>query len=541
MNPVLHRELILNLRSPRAFFLQGAFLLLLGTLVAAAWPGERRIDPTNPTAARRLIDLFFGGQFLLASLTAPAFAAASLTGEKERKSYEMLLASALRPRSIVWGKWMASLAPSLLLLVSSLPIVMLCVPLGGVSFYEVAAAYTAIVTALACFTLVSLFASAYFTRTTAALLTSYLTVLPPTLLGLALWQATSAGSASTRLWLFFVITPLVGAIVSGVLFAWIAQRLWYPPDVGSEGREVIDEEKERRETIGLVLARDKFPDRLFAPAKRTEPLDDGANPVLDKELRSELFSQGTLMLRLVIQISLVLSVPIFGACLYLRPAWSPWYFCYVLLFNLLVGPAFSAGSVSNERERQTLDLLLTTTLSPLDILWGKLIGGLRVSTILTSFLLWPAVLACLLVPEYYPNIGTFLAMGGVVLLSCVLTSTTSLFTSVLCRKTSTSLMTAYLTLGGLFVLVPAADFFAESLLGGTWLAGLLHVLTVVSPMSAVLSLPLEVVEITQAGAPSAVRLADWPIFLGHIVFQLAAIGGLLSAAGRMFRRRYDVE
>ncbi len=83
--------------------MQGGFLLLLGTLVAAAWPAERKIDLTNPAAARRLIELFFGGQFLLASLTAPAFAATSLTGEKERKSYEMLLASALRPRSIVCG------------------------------------------------------------------------------------------------------------------------------------------------------------------------------------------------------------------------------------------------------------------------------------------------------------------------------------------------------------------------------------------------------------------------------------------------------
>jgi len=40
-----------------------------------------------------------------------------------------------------------------------------------------------------------------------------------------------------------------------------------------------------------------FPDKLFAPAKRTDLMEDGTNPVLDKELRSEIFSQGTLMLR----------------------------------------------------------------------------------------------------------------------------------------------------------------------------------------------------------------------------------------------------
>ena len=62
--------------------------------------------------------------------------------------------------------------------------------------------------------------------------------------------------------------------------------------------------------IGVVIDRDLFPDKLFAPAKRTDLMPDGTNPVLDKELRSEIFSQGTLMLRVVIQVSMVLSIPL---------------------------------------------------------------------------------------------------------------------------------------------------------------------------------------------------------------------------------------
>ena len=78
---------------------------------------------------------------MLASLMAPSFAAAAITGEKERKSYEMLLASPLRPAAIVLGKLVASLAHLAVLMFCSLPIVMLCLPLGGVSLYEVLAAY----------------------------------------------------------------------------------------------------------------------------------------------------------------------------------------------------------------------------------------------------------------------------------------------------------------------------------------------------------------------------------------------------------------
>ena len=122
-------------------------------------------------------------------------------------------------------------------------------------------------------------------------------------------------------------------------------------------------------------------------------MPDGANPVFDKELRSEIFSQGTLMLRLVVQVSMFLALPLMAFCLYWKVDLAPWYIAYVLLFNVLVGPVFSAGSVTSERERQTLDLLLTTIISPFQILWGKLIAGLRVSSVLTSFLVWPVLLA----------------------------------------------------------------------------------------------------------------------------------------------------
>ena len=79
-----------------------------------------------------------------------------------------------------------------------------------------------------------------------------------------------------------------------VLGILINRRLLHPPDVGSEGKDVIDEEEEMKYAIGVVIDRDLFPDKLFAPAKRTDLMPDGTNPVLDKELRSEIFSQGTL-------------------------------------------------------------------------------------------------------------------------------------------------------------------------------------------------------------------------------------------------------
>ncbi|MEX0977398.1 MAG: ABC transporter permease, partial [Pirellulales bacterium] len=342
-NPVLQRELLVNLRMTRAFVLLFFYLAMLGLVVFLAWPQEEQLDlTTNPVASRRLVSLVFLGQYLLASLMAPSFAAGSITGEKERKSYEMLLASPLRPAAIVLGKLLASLAHLLLLIVASLPIVMLCLPLGGVSLYEVLAMYLGLILSVITFGMISLAASSYFRRTSAALVVAYLVILPLALVGVAVWTALE-GQGLTRLIVAATLLPGVCFLICAPLFRGTAARLLHPPDVGSEGKEVVDLEAEAKGAVGLVIQSDQFPDWLFAPRKRTDLLADGANPVFDKEMRSEIFSQGTLMLRVVIQVSMVLAIPLMACFLYIWPYLAPWYISYAILFNMLVGPVFSAG------------------------------------------------------------------------------------------------------------------------------------------------------------------------------------------------------
>ncbi len=157
-------------------------------MVYLAWPDQQQLDlSTNPYASR-VVNLVFLGQYMLAALMAPSFAAGSITGEKERKSYEMLLASPLKPGAIVLGKLLATLCHLLLLIVASLPIVMLCLPLGGVSLYEVLAMYLGLTLSVITFGMISLAASSYFHRTSASLVVTYLIILPLALLGVALWK-----------------------------------------------------------------------------------------------------------------------------------------------------------------------------------------------------------------------------------------------------------------------------------------------------------------------------------------------------------------
>ena len=88
-------------------------------------------------------------------------------------------------------------------------------------------------------------------------------------------------------------------------------------------------------------------------------------------------------------------------------------FLYLVLFQMgliaFVTPALTAGAISGERERQTIDLLFVTRIPPFSIVWGKLIasmsfvvlllllsvpifslvflfGGIELDQVLTSFL-----------------------------------------------------------------------------------------------------------------------------------------------------------
>jgi ABC-type transport system involved in multi-copper enzyme maturation permease subunit len=536
-NPVLQRELLVNLRMTRAFVLLFFYLFLLGGVVFLAWPGEgeRRLDlTTNPAAAKRLVNLFFLGQYLLASLMAPSFAAGAITGEKERKSYEMLLASPLRPGAIVLGKLLASLAHLAILIFSSLPIVMLCLPLGGVSFYEVLAMYLALIVSVLSFGMISLACSSYFRRTASSLVVAYLLILPLALIGVFFWNLL-ASEGAVRLFFSLTVLPVLGATICAVLFYDTSKRLLHPPDVGSEGHEVVDLEEEAKQAVGLVIQRDQWPDKLFAPAKRTDLLPDGANPVFDKEMRSEIFAQGTLMLRVVIQVSMVLAIPLMALCLYVWPDQAPWYISYVVLFNMLVGPVFSAGTVTSERERETLDLLLVTTLSPGQILWPKLISGLRVSSVLTMFLLWPLLLACVMVSYYWTNLHIVLAYLLIVAITCLTTATVALFCSTLFRKTSISLMTSYLIIVALFTLPVAVNYFAQTFFNDTTAARWIDQFSFSSPFSTAHALTIDLRVGDRTYIPP-----NWGMFFSFTAFYIVANALLIVGMLRLFNTRWRV-
>jgi len=543
-NPVLQRELISNLRAPRAFLLMLVYQIALAAVVLIAYPRDTKIDLSRESAsAQRLVDFFFVGQFAIASLMAPSFTAGAISGEKERKTYEMLLASPLRPWVIVSGKLVAALAHLVVLVAGSLPIIMLCLPLGGVSIYELLAAYVGLLSAIFLFGSISMYCSSYFKRTSASLVVSYVLILPILMVGVVGWLSL-AQQGDFRLFVTITFVPAICLIAGFSMLAVTAKRLLYPPDVGSQGSEVVDLDQEQREAVGLVIQRDQFPDNLFAPPRRKTLMDDDVNPVYDKEMHAELFSQGTLMLRLVIQLSMVLAIPLMALLLFIMPNYASYYVGYVLVFNILAAPVFTAGSITSERERQTLDLLLTTTISSWQIMWGKLLAGYRVSFVLTSFLMFPLLLS-FLNPELFKNWAAMLTYIAICVVASIFNAVLSLFMSTLVRKTSSAMMISYIVLMFLYCLPIAIYFLFWSFAPDTSSDGgklasekveALRFFGIASPLMAADSTPMTAVA---SGSGSAgAKIGSWTLVLGYFVTTLIAIAVILLINTWLFRQRW---
>jgi ABC-type transport system involved in multi-copper enzyme maturation permease subunit len=401
------------------------------------------------------------------------------------------------------------------------------------------------------FGMISLSASSYFTRTVASLLVSYMVILPLAMFGVFFYAFFESFYGFFRIFFPFIETaggfrlavllgffPGVCLVICVVLLRATSARLMHPADVGGQDAEVIDLEEEQREAVGMVIRSDQFPDKLFAPPKRTDLMADRTNPVYDKEMRSELFSQGSLMLRLVIQLSMFLALPLMAVFLYIQPILAPWYVGYVLMFNMLVGPVFAAGAVTSERERRTLELLLTTTLSPWQILSAKLLSGLRISCVLTSFLVLPLLLAWFLPPwTYWTDTLTMIGYLAIIVVSSLTTTTLAMFCSVLFRKTSVSMMTAYLIVIVLFAVPVAMKLFAETFFPGSPAAEWIRNLVFFSPFGAAFSLPLML-----GGSVEVAAAARWSPMttLNFLLFYVVVDATLLWAMIRLFKIRWRV-
>jgi ABC-type transport system involved in multi-copper enzyme maturation permease subunit len=484
LGPVFFYDLVRAARGGRSVVLRCLYLaILLAALFLLYWQSFGRgsgglweVWTTAAIQRSKLADFtdaffwqFMTVQFAVVVLLTPAVTGGAIAEEKDRKTLDYLLTTDLNSREIVLGKLASRLAYLVLLVLTGLPVLCLLTFLGGVDPNLMLAGFLATAVTLLSLAGLSLFNSVYCRKPRTAILLTYLEValylivtglitvanLPPPLSWLTsgnIWSAlreltgAAAGrvpAGSTTGSLPWVLLRYAATHVAIGLFcisaATLPLRAWSRWQASKRGQRAF--------TLGLKQRR--LP-RI------------GRNPLTWKELYAEP------MLRFN-----RLSVSIVGAIIFFFFFASGFVLLAVWVVSsidglldrhmnvavriivpsvsclLLLGVAVrSAGCLGGERDRDTLDSLLTTPVENGDILWSKWLGS-----VLSSRKLWWYPLAVCVVGLVTGGLS-LLAMPLLVIATGVYAmflASLGLWFSLICRTTTRAYLWTLMTVAGLCV------------------------------------------------------------------------------------------
>jgi ABC-type transport system involved in multi-copper enzyme maturation permease subunit len=186
-NPLLIKELRGHMRGARAFIVLTVYLLLLScftSIVYYSYSAEASVAGGGAEMTY-LGQAIFATVVLLEILTVtaitPAFTAGAISGERERKTYELLRTTLLPARGVISGKLAAALTYTLLLIVAAVPLQSLAFVLGGVVVEELALALVILLVTAIAYAAIGLFFSSLVRTTRAATGLSYVTAFLTTI------------------------------------------------------------------------------------------------------------------------------------------------------------------------------------------------------------------------------------------------------------------------------------------------------------------------------------------------------------------------
>jgi len=186
-NPVLIKELRARFRGPRAFAALTSFLMLLAGF-AWLWywmQAGRTMFVSVPYGYNPTVDAAEVGRAIFAAVAfvelvfmafvGPALAFNAVSGEVERQTFDLLLATPLSGWAILRGKVGSAMAYVLLLIFSALPVMSLAFLFGGVPAVAVAQAQLTVLVSGLLFVTIGAFYSTVTRRTARSAILSYLT------------------------------------------------------------------------------------------------------------------------------------------------------------------------------------------------------------------------------------------------------------------------------------------------------------------------------------------------------------------------------
>jgi ABC-type transport system involved in multi-copper enzyme maturation permease subunit len=176
------KELRGRMRGRRAFVVLTVYLALMGALITLVYLAFATVattpgGPSSRQAGKAVFAAVLSVQLFLVVFIGPAFTSGAISGEKERKTYDLLRTTLLSARSLVSGKLLSALSYVFLLIVVSMPLISIAFLLGGVSPVELLLSQLLVAVSAVTFALVGLFYSTMMRTTMAASVSTYATAL----------------------------------------------------------------------------------------------------------------------------------------------------------------------------------------------------------------------------------------------------------------------------------------------------------------------------------------------------------------------------
>ncbi len=263
-NPVYHKEVRMTLRSPKLIFsimVFNALLAITGIMCLASLDEKtftvfgtirnvleylgiiQKSADASYYSAVSLYTLLALMECLLLTFIMPIMSAESISGERERQTLDLIMATHLTPLEIVLGKLKACVNLVTIILMSTMPVLSLVFVVGGFPLTELLKLFIVLLTIAIYFGGIGVFCSALMRRTVTAMLAAFTGVLM-TSAGTLLFAQILAGIASIdalkftgRLWggmllfnpLVTLLTFLQSQIGNSSAFLLYAEKFYHLP------------------------------------------------------------------------------------------------------------------------------------------------------------------------------------------------------------------------------------------------------------------------------------------------------------------------
>lgn len=414
-NPILSRELIRYLREMRSFVLLAC--ILLGGAALLSWMWSTPSNNLSPVG-RRLFYATLGGEILVLLLLLPGYAAQSFISERERNTLPLLLTTPLGEERITAGKLTSVLVVIALILIATYPLIGVCLARGGVAPWEVLAAGVGvllgafIITSFALY--FSLIAATMFRAillTQLSLLTIYVggmfltfMFISASVLLVSLASMAMPAMRITFATIIFVIflcvsIPFVILIPFG-MFKLTANKL------RSIGNEFIEKKGYDDEVVfQFGQERDEVP--VTKPVSKWN-VPEGVNAFYAREKLSNAVSSPFLAM----PSWYIVAILVYHLCLITPIQNGFWLAAAVLCLLSQMAGAYSVRAFAGEKEKETWDLLITTTCRDWDLLIGKLKGALQPCLVRGASMYWIPVTLFVLI-DLIITVFNFQNMPGV--------------------------------------------------------------------------------------------------------------------------------